>query len=217
MVKASEMKETFHGVMASAKENIVQFAKQFPPCCRNEATVNDLQNALEGGDPEATNFYAELEDVGTSCTFHVSARRTDSRVTVDDQGNEWEYLKIEVSLNWPCHGQTDALTALARIRFYQKCAEMASDLQARMGKTYTHCYRTKAEVEYSQRAQLRRTSEQAVKIHAAAWSKGMKILERNVHTVEGILPGSYEVDIQKRSYRIVVNDSATSASITRMR
>jgi len=156
----------------------------------------------ENADNVDGSIYLEFEGSGTSCTIHAdlsydwSSTSTSSYKDADD--NAWRDYTFKADVNWPSHGSTEPGIAMARIAFYQRCAQLAAELLAEFaGKRIRRMVQTAQEVKDQQAAWDKREAEAKARKVVNEFRKGLRAGSDRVVQTGDLVPGLYEVQVDE--------------------
>jgi hypothetical protein len=137
-----------------------------------------LEYGLEQNDPDYS-AYMEFERAGSNCTLNLawdsSARGFRDELPRDADGSEYCPVVLKASVNWPCHGSTDAATCLARLELYRQVALFAAELGAEFDRTYHRLSRTAAQRDEQEASAAAARIASAVRVVVDGNKKGLKV------------------------------------------
>jgi hypothetical protein len=179
---------------------------------RLEAAANGTEELLSAW----TFLDVEFRRAGTNCSLEVRAdvvnSRWDGQPTLDNDGNEWNQYSLTTKINWPCHGSTDAATALARVALYQEVAMLAAEIQAE----FPDCMRMTRSATDIMLAKIKEKHEsnvRALNAFVAEHRKNMRVGTMNlvgVRVTPDFPAGTYDVELDNKKFTVEVFDTGVS-------
>ncbi|MCK9567501.1 hypothetical protein M0R72_00965 [Candidatus Pacearchaeota archaeon] len=188
-----------------------------------EEVTNELAEALAAIQIEGSRHkreaqsYVILQKFGTDC--NIEARydvRSISEVITDNYGNEFVPMDLHVMVTYPSHGGDEVELVYDRTRFLKKCCIEALKLRNEFTPKPVFCLLRSAA---QKRQREHEKSAEVVRLTIVINCKGMRIGASkrfcDRHFSDQLVPGIYDISIDKRRYTADVSDSKVVTVVRR--
>lgn len=151
-----------------------------------------------------TKSYVILRKHGTDCNIEARfEQHSPTDCILDANGNEYVEFGLDIRVTYPTHGGADIETAENRARFILDCCAAATRVKNQFyGKMVCSLWRSKEEKAKRQQELAKEAILQAAK----RMLKGMRVGAEKVFCADNLIPGTYELEFDKKFYTAVVAD-----------
>ena len=193
------------------KEAVYQYVLDYLPTLN----LNVDDNVYLYSEIKRLETYLEFRKAGTNITLSIDFDRPHDKnwlpiKETDSDGNDFIEYKLNVQLNWPCHGTTDINIATERFDFYKEIALLGGIIMNKFGHDkILQLYYTAAEKKEQEEKAKKAKQAAVVDKLVIAHNKGMRvgntkdIFVSNLHNL---------VDIG--DYTVMTNNKEFTASVT---